>query len=231
MNRILACAGLIATLALPLSLVAQDQTPPPTAQDQAAPPAPMPQTVQNPPKNPHTFNHGEIGVYGDLLRLNSVNFLGLGGRVGFNVHPNVALEAEMNYDFEENYTTVNVSGGGGTGTGGVGTTTYTSRVRPLTGLFGPKFQFGTSGPFRAFITGKAGFAEFSTGTNAPSGTSFGNAFDQFGGSTTHFAAYPGGGIEGFFGPIGLRVEAGDEIWLSNGAHNSLRVTFGPTIRF
>lgn len=223
MNRILACAGLLALLALPISLTAQDQEPPPPP----PPPAPAPQYSQNPPASPSLYNHGEVGVFGDLFRLNSTNFLGLGARAGFNIHPNIALEAEMSYDFEKNYTSVTVNNG----SGGVGSSTYTSRVRPLTGLFGPKFQFGTSGPFRAFLTGKAGFAEFSTGTNAPSGTSFGNAFDQFGGSSTHFAAYPGGGIEAFAGPIGLRVEAGDEIYLINGAHNNLRVTFGPAFRF
>lgn len=32
---------------------------------------------------------------------NDVNFVGLGGRVGFNVNPNIALEGEMSYDFEK----------------------------------------------------------------------------------------------------------------------------------
>lgn len=56
-------------------------------------------------------------------------------------------------------------------------------------------------------------------------------FSQFGNGSTHFAAYPGGGIETFIGPLGLRVEAGDEIYLNNGANNNLRVTFSPTLRF
>lgn len=212
MIRILSRAGLTVALALPLSLAAQ---------------------VQNPPKDTHTLNHGEIGVYGDLFRVSpknaaTVNFLGLGGRVGFNVHPNVALEAEMNYDFEQNYTTIATSGSTGSGS----STTITSTIRPLTGLFGPKFQVGTSGPFRAFVTGKVGFIEWSTSYRAASGSSFTGAFDQFGnGSNTNFAAYPGGGIEGFFGPLGVRVEAGDEIWVNNGVYNNLRVTFGPTLRF
>lgn len=217
MKRILTCAGLIAFLALPFSAKAQDN-----------PPEPQP-TVQNPPKNPHTFNHAEVGVYGDLFRVpghnggSDVNFLGLGGRIGFNMHPNVALEAEMNYDFEKNYTTVTTSGGT--------TTTVTTGVRPLTGLFGPKFQFGTSGPFRAFLTGKAGFIEFSRSGMPASGTTFSSSFDQFGNGNTYFAAYPGGGIEAFIGPVGIRAEAGDELYLNNGTHNQLRVTFGPTIRF
>jgi hypothetical protein len=232
MNRILACAGAIALLALPLSLNAQqDQAPPPPPPYQGPPP----QYAQNMPNGPtrYTNNHGELGAYGDLFRVKpaggtAVNFLGLGGRVGFNVHPNVALEAEMNYDFEQNYTTVSKNGS----TTGITSTTVRSKTRPLTGLFGPKFQFGTTGPFRAFVTGKVGFTEFSHSTTTTvSGETFDNAFDQFGGGTTHIAVYPGGGIEGFFGALGLRVEAGDQMYFNNGTYNNLRVTFGPTLRF
>jgi hypothetical protein len=222
MKRILSCAGLIAALALPLAVSAQDQTS-----------SPPPQYVQNPPHSRWDLNHATVGVYGDLFRVNpsggsAVNFLGLGARVGFNVHPNIALEAEMNYDFMKNYTTIHT----GSNSGSVGSTTVSTRTRPLTGLFGPKFQFGTSGPFRAFVTGKVGFTEFShSSVTTASGETFSNSLDQFGGGTTHFAAYPGGGIEAFAGPIGLRVEAGDQIYFNNGAYNNLRITFGPEIRF
>lgn len=214
MKRILVCAGLAAALALPTWISAQDAPPPP------------------PPANPHTFNHGEVGVYGDLFRVtpsnaSAVNFLGLGARVGFNTGAHVAIEAEMNYDFEKNYTSVYTNGSNGGGT----STTVTSSLRPLTGLFGPKFQFGTSGPVRAFITGKAGFIEFSNSNNAASGSTFTSSVNQFGGASTHFAAYPGGGLEFFLGPVGIRAEAGDEMYFNNGTYNNLRVTFGPTIRF
>jgi hypothetical protein len=226
MNRIFGCAGLLAVLALPLSIKAQD--------DQAPPPSgPPPQYVQNSPHHGFDNNHGSIGVYGDLFRVkpaggNSVNFVGLGARVGFNVHPNIALEGEMSYDFAKNYTALNTGDNSGT----LSSTTVSSRTRPLTALFGPKFQFGTSVPFRAFVTGKVGFTEFShSSTTTVSGDTFSNAFDQFGGGTTHFAAYPGGGIEGFFGPLGLRLEAGDQMYFNNGTYNNLRVTFGPEIRF
>jgi len=226
MNRIFGCAGLLAVLALPLSIKAQD--------DQAPPPSgPPPQYVQNSPHHGFDNNHGSIGVYGDLFRVkpaggNSVNFVGLGARVGFKVHPNIALEGEMSYDFAKNYTALNTGDNSGT----LSSTTVSSRTRPLTALFGPKFQFGTSGPFRAFVTGKVGFTEFShSSTTTVSGDTFSNAFDQFGGGTTHFAAYPGGGIEGFFGPLGLRLEAGDQMYFNNGTYNNLRVTFGPEIRF
>lgn len=213
MRRLLLTAGIAALLAIPTSLAAQ-----------------------------HTYNHGEIGAYGDMFRVSpkgatATNFLGLGGRVGLNTGSHVALEAEMNYDFEQNYTNISVSGSGnggtGSGSGSGSTTTYTAKVRPITGLFGPKFQFGTSGPFRAFLEAKGGFIDFTTSCNAPagSGSCFSNSLSNFGGSSTHLAVYPGGGIEAFFGPVGLRVDAGDEIYWNNGTYNNLRVTFGPTFRF
>jgi len=173
-----------------------------------------------------TYNHAEVGVFADYLRFSqtnpNINFIGVGGRAGFNVHPNVMLEAEMAYDFKRNFTN--------TFNNGISTSFVTTRLRPLTGLFGPKFQAGTSGPFRAFVTGKLGFVNFTTSTqNAPAGftSSIGNVTD----GDTKFALYPGGGIEGFWGPVGVRLEAGDEIYFANGARNNLRVTLGPTFRF
>ncbi len=48
---------------------------------------------------------------------------------------------------------------------------------------------------------------------------------------TYGTLYPGGGIEGHIGPIGLRLDVGDEIYFNNGTHNNLRASFGPYIRF
>ncbi len=173
-----------------------------------------------------TYNHAEVGVFVDYLRFSPTtperNLVGLGGRAAFNVHPNVQLEAEMAYDFERSFITT-------TNTGGTSTFVRTS-FRPLTGLFGPKFQVGGSGPFRAYLTGKLGFINFSTSSAAVS-TGFTGAFQNIGNGGTKFAAYPGGGIEGFWGPFGLRLEVGDEIFISNGTFNNLRVTFGPQLRF
>jgi len=45
------------------------------------------------------------------------------------------------------------------------------------------------------------------------------------------ALYPGGGIEAFLGPFGLRAEVGDEIIFVNGAHHNWKISFGPQIRF
>jgi hypothetical protein len=210
MNRIFTIVGLTLSLALPSMLAAQ---------------------VYNPP-SAHTYDHGEIGAFADYFRFNPsgnpVNFVGAGGRVAFNVHPNIALEAEMNYDFAQNYTSTSTSGNSSTTT----TTFTTTSLRPLTGLFGPKFQVGTSSAFRAFVTGKLGFINFSSSNpNNVSGSSVSSSISSVGGSGTHLAFYPGGGLEGFWGPFGFRADVGDEIYLNNGTYNNLRVTFGPTFRF
>ena len=169
-------------------------------------------------------DHVEIGAFADYFRYSEVsparNFLGLGGRAAFNVQRNVQIEAEMAYDFKRNFTN--------TFTNGVTTVTVTSGFRTLHGFFGPKFQIG-SGPFRVFVSAKAGFDNFSvTNQNAPSG--FTNSVGLTNG-TTAFALYPSGGFEAFAGPIGLRAEAGDDVYFQSGAHNNLRVTFGPQFRF
>jgi hypothetical protein len=170
-------------------------------------------------------DHGEAGAFADYFRLSysspAENFFGLGGRAAFNVQHNVQIEAEMAYDFQRNYTT--------TYSNGVTSQTVTSKLRTLHGLFGPKFQTG-AGPFRVFVTGKVGFDNFSNSYQSAS-TGFSNAVGLAGG-TTAFAVYPGGGFEAFAGPIGVRAEAGDDIFFLNGsAHNNLRVTLGPQFRF
>jgi hypothetical protein len=172
------------------------------------------------------FNHGTFGIYSDYFRFsptsaNTTNFVGFGARAAFKTSHHVQLEGEMNYDFERNFTT--------TCSNCVGTTFVTTKVRPLTGLFGPKFE--TPGKFKFFVTGKVGFINFTTTTAAVTPGTVVNAVSGVGGPGTHFAMYPGAGFEGFWGPFGLRLEAGDEVYLNNGTYNNLRVSFGPQIRF
>lgn len=169
-------------------------------------------------------DHIEVGAFADYFRFTNAsparNFVGLGGRVAFNVHPSIQLEAEMAYDFKRDFTN--------TFTNGVSTELVNSQMHTLHGFFGPKFQTG-SGPFRVFVTGKVGFDNFAVNNlNATSG--FTNQVGLTNGAT-YFAVYPGGGIEAFAGPIGIRTEVGDDIYFNNGAHNNLRVTFGPQFRF
>ena len=159
-------------------------------------------------------DHVEVGVFADYLNLSTTD-------PHFNVHPNVQLEAEMSYDFKRNFTSVFSNG--------VTSQLVDTNLRPLTALFGPKFQT-SSGPFRAYVTGKLGFVNFSVSDqNASAG--FVGALGGVQTGDTRFAMYPGGGVEGFWGPIGLRLEAGDEIYFDNGTHNNLKVTFGPAFRF
>ena len=58
--------------------------------------------------------------------------------------------------------------------------------------------------------------------------------DQPRGASSWLGAVAVGAGLAFFihaGPLGIRLDVGDEIYGSNGAHNNLRVTFGPTLRF
>ncbi len=170
-------------------------------------------------------DHFEVGAFAEYYRYayaNPVeNFIGLGGRGAFNVNEWAQIEAEMAYDFQRNYTA--------TFTNGVTSVSVPSHLRTLHAFFGPKFQTG-SGPVRVFITGKVGFDNFSV-TNSGPVAGFNNSVGITAG-TTAFAVYPGGGIEAFAGPIGIRMEAGDDIFFINGgAHNNLRVSVGPQFRF
>jgi hypothetical protein len=170
------------------------------------------------------MDHVEFGGFVNYYRLTDPgptrNFIGLGGRAAFGIRPSIQMEAEMAYDFKRDYTS--------TFSDGLTTTNVTSRLRTLHGFFGPKFQTG-SGPFRFFVTGKVGFDNFSVSNLTPP-TGFNNAVG-LGTGATYFALYPGGGVEAFAGPIGVRLEAGDDIFFNGGAHNNLRITIGPQFRF
>jgi hypothetical protein len=43
--------------------------------------------------------------------------------------------------------------------------------------------------------------------------------------------YPGGGLEGHVGPVGLRFDIGDQMYFNSGTHHNLRMAFGPYLRF
>jgi Outer membrane protein beta-barrel domain len=172
------------------------------------------------------YDHAEVGVFADYFRLSrtdpQINFVGVGGRVGFNVSPHVALEGEMSYDFKRNFTS--------TFSNGVSTEFVNTDLRPLTALFGPKFQTGTSSPVRFFVTPKVGFVNFTVSNQSP-GSGFQSALGAVTSGDTKFALYPGAGMEGFWGPFGFRLDVGDEIYFDNGARNNFKAEFGPVIRF
>jgi hypothetical protein len=169
-------------------------------------------------------NHVEVGAFVDYFRLHQTgtNFVGLGGRAGINVSPYVQLEAEMSYDFNRVFTE-----GFSDTTGTI--TTAGSNLRVLHGLFGPKLQ--TKGPVKVFVTVKGGFANFRFDSRPASFNTFTSSVDNLRTDNVSGVLYPGGGLEAFLGPFGLRAEVGDEIIFSNGAQHNWKVTFGPTIRF
>lgn len=164
------------------------------------------------------------GAFADYFRLSDPsptrNFVGVGGRAAFAVRHNLQIEAEMGYDFSRTYSN--------TFTDGVTTELVNTDYRTLHGFFGPKLQAG-AGPFRVFVTGKLGFENFSINNqNATAG--FVNTVGLTNGAT-FFAVYPGAGLELFAGPIGVRAEIGDDVYFNGGAHNNMRITFGPQLRF
>ncbi len=169
----------------------------------------------------------EVGMfidYIDVSQTNTNNF-GLGGRLGYRLHPNVMMEGEMAYDyginFDEAYRNL--------ANGNITAIEHTS-IGITHGLFGPKLQPSGNG-FRPFITLKGGFVDFRL---TPSLIPYSNLVSAVSGirtSSLNGALYPGGGVEANLGPVGLRLELGDEIYFNGGAHNNLRITFGPILRF
>ena len=168
----------------------------------------------------------EAGVFLDYLGISQTktsNF-GLGARFGYRLDRNIMLEGELAYDYGVNFDEAYVN----LVTGNVSAIERTS-VGVTHFFVGPKFQ--PHGRLRPFATIKAGFTDFRL---SPSLLPFSNVVSAILGlrtSNLNPAIYPGGGMEAAIGPVGLRLEFGDEIYFNSGAHNNLRFTFGPILRF
>src|SRR3954464_3806373 len=170
------------------------------------------------------YHHGEFGVQANYLRLanfNDLNTLGVGANFDFNVNRHLQFEAQMAYNFERNTTSASTTGGF--------TSFNRTGLRSLTGLFGPKFISGT-GAWRFFGTLQGGFINFNSSNKGPV-SGFVGSVNSVTEGDTHGVFYPGVGVEAFAGPIGLRVDVGDEMYFRDGAHNNLRVAAGPQFRF
>ncbi len=169
----------------------------------------------------------EAGIFLDYLDVSNTrtNNFGVGGRLGYRAHRDVMIEGEMAYDYGINFDEAyrNIANGNITAIG-------RTSIGVTHGLLGPKLQ-PSRGAFRPFITLKGGFVDFRL---SPSLLPYIDAVSAISGirtSSLNGAIYPGGGAEAILGPLGLRLELGDEIYFNNGAHNNLRITFGPTLRF
>jgi hypothetical protein len=171
-------------------------------------------------------DHLQVGAYGDYFRISQTktNLAGLGARVGYKVFPHVMLEGEMSYDFQQAFTE------GFTNTSGGAVVFQNSNLKVLHGLFGPKIVAG-HGAIRPFLMVKGGFVNFRLDPRAASFAGFVSSVDNLRSNNVSGTLYPGAGLEGHIGPVGLRLEAGDEIYFAGGAHHNPRVAFGPFIRF
>lgn len=169
-------------------------------------------------------DHATVGAFADYFRLSQTdtNFAGVGGRLGVGFGRRVMLEGEMSYDFDQVFTERFANGGT--------ITVNRSDIRLLHGLFGPKVALGHSN-FHPFVTVKGGFVDVRFDAAPATLGSFISSVQTLRDQNWMGSFYPGGGLEGHIGPIGLRLDVGDEIYFNNGAHNNLRASFGPYIRF
>lgn len=169
----------------------------------------------------------ELGLFIDYVGVSQTgtNNFGLGGRFGYAVHRHVMLEGELAYDyginFDEAYRNVV--------TGNLSAIEHTS-IGLTHGLFGPMFE-QSKGHLRPFATFKAGFMDFRLSPSLLPYSDVASAVLGLRTSNLNAAIYPAAGVEATLGPVGLQLEAGEEIYFNHGAHNNLRVTFGPIVRF
>jgi hypothetical protein len=169
----------------------------------------------------------EAGVFLDYLDVSqtSTNNFGLGGRFGYRIHHDVMLEGELAYDYGTNFGEAyrNIVSGNFVAI-------ENTSLGVTHGLFGPKLQ-PSGGGLRPFVTLKGGFMDFQL---SPGLLPLSNVVSTLLGLRTsnwNAAIYPAAGVEAVIGPVGLRFEVGDEVYFNNGAHNNLRLTFGPIVRF
>jgi hypothetical protein len=174
-------------------------------------------------------NHGEVGIFVDYTRLNPIdaNMTGVGGRLAFNVHTNVQLEAEMGYQFSQTFLEEC------TGCPIPVPAAERSDLRVLHGLFGPKFQTGDDdSKARFFVTLKGGFTKFGISDRPVTFGNFATSIENLRLRETNGTFYPGIGAEFYLGPVGLRFDVGDEmIFFEDQRRDNLRITAGPHIRF
>jgi Outer membrane protein beta-barrel domain len=169
--------------------------------------------------------HVQVGVFADYLRLSQTdnNFGGVGAQVSFQAYKEFKMEGSMAYDFNQTFTEGFTDGSGTF-------TTARTGLRVLHGEFGPRVNIGHHA-IQPFVTLKGGFIDFRV-DNAPA--TLGTFFSSVGGlraNNVNGVLYPGGGLQGHLGPVGLRLDIGDEMYFNHGTHNNLRVAFGPVFRF
>jgi hypothetical protein len=172
--------------------------------------------------------HVQAGIFADYLRVGQTdaNFAGLGARLGIVAYRNLKLEGEMGYEFDQAFTERFTDSTTGT------VTVTRSGMRIIHGEFGPKVNLGLERwNIHPFLTLKGGFIDFRINHEPATIGTFFSSVDTLRRKNVNGVLYPGGGLEGHLGPIGVRLDVGDEIYFNHGTNHNLRVAFGPYIRF
>ena len=167
----------------------------------------------------------QVGVYGDYFRIDqtSTNMAGLGGRVGYRVFPFVMFEGEISYDFDQGFVEHCISTG-------CTANVFNSNLKVLHGLVGPKF-IGGHHAIRPFLAVKGGFINFQLNPRPASFGQFTSSVQNLRSNNVSGVLFPALGLEGHLGPIGLRLEGGDEMYFAGTTHHNVRLAFGPFVRF
>jgi hypothetical protein len=169
----------------------------------------------------------QAGAFADYYRAGATgtNMFGLGGRFGVGIWDNTMMEGEMSYNFSQSFLN------SFTQTNFAGVSFIDSDVRTLHAFFGPRLTI-RRGRIQPFVGLKLGFVDYSFGPLTLGYTSYSNQVANLRTQGLSAAILPGGGLEGrIAGPVSLRLDAGDEVYFNHGAHNGLKVTFGPVLRF
>jgi len=169
----------------------------------------------------------QAAVFLDSTTVSQTNTseVGLGVRGGYRIHRNVMAEGEFAYTFGVNFTETYVN----IANGNVSALEKTS-IGDTDLLFGPMLQ-PAHGHLRPFVTLKGGFIDFRLSPSLIPYSGVVSSIVSIRTSRLSPMLYPAGGAEAVLGPLGLRLEFGDALYFNNGAHNNLRVTFGPVLRF
>lgn len=91
------------------------------------------------------------------------------------------------------------------------------------GLFGPRINLGRHA-VQPFVTAKGGLINFRLDNSPATFGTFASSVSGLRENNVMGTFYAGGGLEGHLGPIGLRLDIGDEMYFNNGTHSNLKAT-------
>ncbi|HLJ90012.1 MAG TPA: hypothetical protein VKZ53_24600 [Candidatus Angelobacter sp.] len=174
----------------------------------------------------------EAGVFGGFGRTDLPGIAkytaGIGGRVDLPLHKYFRVEMEGGYDFRApkfDLTQVN-------STTNASVTLTEARLKAVRANGGLKIQ-SHGGSYFFFL--KGGGDVFMPDVKVKSINGFPPTITLISDQSTSFTKgvfYPGGGISFYAGPIGIRLDVGDEIfWINGDTHNNLRINLGPVFKF